>query len=413
MNYRIVAAVIFSVSLSPEIHAQNSSPYSYFGLGAFNTVDNARNVALGNTGIALESENYLNSKNAAAIAGINEKSVIFDVGGVFKYNSISSNGNIDKRFNANFSNLGIGFGVTRNFAFSINLQPSTSSDYKIESDIPIEGTSSTYPITYEGTGGIANAGINAGYKITKNWLVGAKVKNYFGTVKRNETVTPSSDIYQLEISKNIRYTGFGYSFGTQYSHYFEDQRLQLTLGAMVNLKTKMTAKGETVYTADLNYNSSTTTTLKSRNTSLPLEKGLGFSMLYKDRYRLTFDYTQSDWNKVTGAFTNEKYIKQNVYGLGFELLPEYRNNDVFGNNLIYRFGVNYDSGYYQINNKDINKLETTVGVGFNIKRSLQLNLTYGYGIRGLQQGTAVRENYHMLGISVNFLENWFIRSQIN
>ena len=102
-----------------------------------------------------------------------------------------------------------------------------------------------------------------------------------------------------------------------------------------------------------------------------------------------------------------------MYGLGFELLPEYRNNDVFGNNLIYRFGVNYDSGYYQINNKDINKLETTVGVGFNIKRSLQLNLTYGYGIRGLQQGTAVRENYHMLGISVNFLENWFIRSQIN
>ena len=417
MNYQKYAASVIVTGLcSLQLcYSQNLSPYSYFGIGSFNNVDNSRNIALGNTGIALESPNYLNAKNPAAIATISEKNVVFDVNGLFKYNSISGSGETDKRFNANFTNLGVGFGVSKNFAFSVHVQPSTTTDYKIASPIPVEGTYTEYPVTYEGSGGVSNAGIDAGYRITNNWVVGANVKNYFGSVDRNEIITLNSDVYQLEVSKDIRYTGFGYSMGTQFSHYFEKSRLQMTLGGVVNFKTRLKAKGEIAYTKDLDYTNSTITEISTKNTAMPFGVGVGFNFLYRDRYRVTFDYTNSQWSKVdrNGVTGIDYYYDQNVYGLGFELLPFNRNTDQLKSSIVYRFGVNYDTGFYKVRNIKIDKFEATAGLGFPLKRNLFINLNYAYGIQGLHSGTSVRENYHLLNISFNFLELWFIKNTIN
>lgn len=165
MNQKIKIALFFAGFLMQTMNAQDSSPYSYFGLGTFNNVDNARNVALGNTGIALQAEDYINSKNPASITGLDMRNVVFDVGGLLKYNTISSNKGTDKRLNGNFTNLGLAMRISNHFYLGANVQPTTSTDYKMISTIPIEGTSATYPITYEGSGGISNLGVTLGYKI--------------------------------------------------------------------------------------------------------------------------------------------------------------------------------------------------------------------------------------------------------
>jgi hypothetical protein len=174
----------------------------------FNNVDDARNVALGNTGIALDAPDYINSKNPAAMTSISTRNVILNVSGILKYNTISSNLGSDKRLNSNFTNFSAAFKVSKNAFAGISMQPATSSDYKISSTIPIEGTNSEYPITYEGSGGISNWGISLGYKINDNWSIGGKVKNNFGTIVRKEIITTTSEV---EISRNTRYTGFGYN----------------------------------------------------------------------------------------------------------------------------------------------------------------------------------------------------------
>lgn len=403
-----VIGVLFSCAFSSVFYAQNSSPYSYFGIGMFNNVDNARNIALGNTGIALEAPDYINSKNPAAMTGISTRNVVFDVSGILKYNMISSNLGTDNRLNSNFTNFGAALRISSKAFIGVSMQPSTSSDYKISSTIPIEGTSSEYPITYEGSGGVSNWGISLGYKINENWSVGGKVKNYFGTIVRKETIATTSEV---EISRDIRYTGFGYNLGTQFKKDFTDN-FQLTLGGIVNFKSKLVAKGEVSYTEDQDYTNSVVSKLSSKDSSLPLEIGLGIGVLRNERYRMTFDFTQSNWDKVKNTETSEQYYKQNTYGLGFEILPQKKRIEKISEAFIYRFGVNYDTGYYKVNKSKIDKLEATVGLGIPLNKVI-LNVGYGYGIHGVQKNVSIRENYHMLNISMNVLDIWFKKRYID
>ncbi|WP_125203455.1 OmpP1/FadL family transporter [Chryseobacterium sp. SC28] len=409
MNQKIKIPLIVALCCMQNVKAQDSSPYSYFGIGTFNNVDNARNISLGNTGIALLAPDYINIKNPASITSIGTQNVIFDVGGSLKYDNISSNQGSDKRTNGNFTNLGLAMRIANKVSIGASVQPTTSTDYKFVSTIPVEGTSANYPITYEGSGGISNLGITAGYKFNNNWSVGGKVKNNFGTVSRIETITTTT---QLEISRNIRYTGFSYGLGVQFNQFFSKQRLQLTMGTILNFKSNLNASGETVYTENKDYNNSITTTLSSKDTTLPLEIGIGMSILKNDRYLLSFDYTYRQWKDVKNTVTTEKYYNQNNYGLGFELLPRSKNPKNVGEALIYRFGLNYDTGYFKVDGRPVNQVEATWGVGIPLNK-IVLNVGYGYGARGAFENIAVKENYHMLYISVNFLDRWFTKRYIN
>jgi len=410
MNRKNKAAigVLLSCAFASGFHAQNSSPYSYFGIGGFNNVDDARNIALGNTGIALDAPDYINSKNAASMTAISTRNVIFNVGGILKYNTISSNLGSDKRFNSNFTNFSAALRISKRAFVGISMQPTTSSDYKISSTIPIEGTTGVYPVTYEGSGGLSNWGISLAYKINDNWSFGGKVKNNFGKIIRKELITTTSDV---EISREIRYTGFSYNLGTQYKKDFSDN-LQLTLGGIVNFGSKLVSKREVSYTENQDYTNTLTSKLSSKDSSLPLEMGVGIGILAKERYRMTFDFAQNNWDKVKNTETSEQYYRQNTYGLGFEILPGKKRTEKLSEAFTYRFGLNYDTGYYTINKAKIDKLEATVGLGIPLNK-VNLNVGYGYGIHGLQKNVSIKENYHMLNISMNILDTWFRKKYLD
>lgn len=405
---KIIISILFSCAFASKNYAQNSSPYSYFGIGMFNNVDNARNIALGNTGIALDAPDYINSKNPAAMTSISTRNVVFDISGILKHNTISSNLGSDKRLNSNFTNFSAALRISKNVFVGVSMQPATSSDYKISSTIPIEGTTSEYPVTYEGSGGISNWGISLGYKINNNWSVGGKVKNNFGTIVRNEIITTTSEV---EISRSTRYTGFSYNLGTQYKKDFTDN-FQLTLGSIVNFGSNLVSKGEVSYTENKDYTNSVISKLSSKDSSLPLEIGLGIGLLKNEKYRMTFDFTQSNWEKVKNTETSEQYYRQNTYGLGFEILPGRKRIEKISESFIYRFGVNYDTGYYKINKAKIDKLEATVGLGIPLNK-VMLNVGYGYGIHGVQKNVSIKENYHMLNISMSILDTWFKKRYID
>lgn len=399
---KIIIGILILCAFASETYAQNSSPYSYFGIGMFNNVDNARNIALGNTGIALDAPDYINSKNPAAMTSISTRNVVFDISGILKHNTISSNLGSDKRLNSNFTNFSAALRISKNIFVGVGMQPATSSDYKISSTIPIEGTTSEYPVTYEGSGGISNWGISLGYKINNNWSVGGKVKNNFGTIVRKEIITTTSEV---EISRSTRYTGFSYNLGTQYKKDFTDN-FQLTLGGIVNFGSKLASKGEVSYTENKDYTNSVISKLSSKDSSLPLEMGLGIGLLKNEKYRMTFDFIQSNWEKVKNTETSEQYYRQNTYGLGFEILPGRKQIEKISEAFIYRFGINYDTGYYKINKAKIDKLEATVGLGIPLNK-VMLNVGYGYGIHGVQKNVSIKENYHMLNISMSILDTWF------
>lgn len=399
---KTAVSLFFSCAFASGMYAQNSSPYSYFGIGGFNNVDDARNISLGNTGIALEAPDYINSKNPSAMTALSTRNVVFNVSGILKYNTISSNLGSDNRLNSNFNNFSAALRVSKKAFVGISLQPATSSDYKISSTIPVEGTINEYPVTYEGSGGLSNWGISLAYKITENWSVGGKVKNNFGTIVRKETIATSTEV---EIDRSVRYTGFSYNLGTQYKANFSDQ-LQLTLGGIVNFGSKLVSKREVSYTEDQDYDNTVTSKLSSKDSSLPFEMGVGFGLLAKERYRMTFDFTQGNWDKVKNTETSEQYYRQKTYGLGLEILPPKKRLESLSDAFTYRLGLNYDTGYYSIHKAKVDKLEASVGLGIPLNK-VNLNVGYSYGIHGLQKNVAIKENYHSLNISINILDTWF------
>jgi hypothetical protein len=98
--------------------------------------------------------------------------------------------------------------------FTASLQPTSTSDYKITTKAPIEGSSIEYPVYLEGSGGIANVALGASYKVLKDFSLGLKVRNNFGSITRTENIAiGSSTLSDVKIMKNEYYTGFGSQIG--------------------------------------------------------------------------------------------------------------------------------------------------------------------------------------------------------
>lgn len=387
--------------------SQSASAYSYFGIGVMDDVDNARNLSLGGTGLAIISENNINFKNPATNVEFVPGLVIFDVGGVIKYNTTISGTNKDRRFLSNYNNLGMGLRISPKVFFTASLQPTTTSDYKISSTAPIEGTNQQYPVNLEGSGGIANVALGLSYKILNDFSLGLKLRNNFGSITRTENiVVGSSTLTDVKIMKNEYYTGFGSQFGFLYKKSLKDKTSSISIGGTFDLKTKLTGQGKLKETN--NSDSKTIRDVKYTigDTYLPQEFGVGMSYLYKNRWMLAMDFQNKNWEGIKYGSTYEKYYNQKIYSLGFELLPNKRNFTNISDGFVYRFGANYDTGYYKISSIKIDKFEASAGLGIPLKNGFMLNVGYSYGIRGMSSAV-IKENYHSINLSLNFINRWF------
>lgn len=71
--------------------------------------------------------------------------------------------------------------------------------------------------------------------------------------------------------------------------------------------------------------------------------------------------------------------------------------------------INYDTGYYKISSVRIDKIEASAGLGIPFKNGFMLNVGYSYGIRGMSSAV-IKENYHSINLSFNFVNRWFQKS---
>ncbi len=408
MNKKILTAGFLLIAFLYK--SQSASAYSYFGLGIMDNVDNTRNLSLGGTGLALDSESNINFKNPATNVAFVPGIVIFDVGGVIKYNTTTSGDNKDKRFLSNYNNLGMGFRISPKVFFTASLQPTSTSDYKITTKAPIEGSSLEYPVYLEGSGGIANVALGASYKVLKDFSLGLKVRNNFGSITRTENIAMgSSTLSDVKIMKNEYYTGFGSQIGFFYKKSFKDNLSSLSIGGTFDLKTKLTGTGTLKETHNLDSETVRDIKYTIGNTYLPQEYGIGVSYLHKNKLLFTADFQNKNWEGIKYSSTYEKYYNQNIYALGLEILPQKRTYTSISDGFSYRFGINYDTGYYKISSVKIDKIEASAGLGIPFKNGFMLNVGYSYGIRGMSSAV-IKENYHSINLSFNFVNRWFQKS---
>lgn len=407
--------VVFSgIALS----AQNStsSPYSGFGIGELEMSSGGQNTAMGQTGIALRSNLFMNTANPASLTAIDPQGFLLDMGFNFKYTQLK---NTSKTIDVNDGNLSwiqMGFPISKKFFGGISLNPKSSVGYNIYTTKTLEGTSLFYPAIYEGTGGLSEAAGLLAFKLNKNISFGAKIGYLWGNVA--QTRTQSLDIYStsytLTQEDKIRYSGSYFDLGTQISVPLSS-KTTMVLGGVVGLSSKLNSEIST--TIEKAYNSTSEVMADNVKSSklmkLPLDLGGGVSLLYGPKWVATFDYKHSNWEDATLKVSSGTLSTNNSYRTGLEFSPK-TDPTTFRQATKYRLGYRYESGYLKLYNNQIHEQALTFGIGLPIKKGRNYaNFSFELGSRGTLKANLVQEKFVKLTCNFNLWEKWFVKRQFD
>lgn len=396
--------------------AQNStsSPYSGFGIGELEMSSGGRNTAMGQTGIALRSNLFLNTANPASLTALDPKGFLIDMGFNFKYTQLKNNSKSVNVKDGNLSWIQMGFPISKKFFGGLTLNPKSSVGYNIYTEKTLSGTSSFYPATYEGTGGLSEAAGLLAFKLNNYISLGSKVGYIWGNVSQtiDQSVYVYSTSYELIQEAKIRYSGAYFDLGTQIIVPFSS-KTTVVLGGVVGLSSKLNSETSTTITKAYNSSSDVVSSdVKTSNSmTLPIDIGGGISVLYGPKWIATVDYKYSNWEDATLKVRSGNLSINNSYRAGIEFSPK-NDPGIFRQVAKYRLGYRYETGYLKLYNNQINEQALTFGLGYPIRKGRNYaNFSFEVGSRGTLKANLVQEKFMKLTCSFNLWENWFIQRQ--
>ena len=405
--------ILFCVIISQLSFAQNdtSTPYSLFALGVENKTATGGLTGLGNTGIAQKNSDEINIYNPANLGNIKLKTFLYEFGinGMF---SVIKNANKSQTTNdANMSHIAFAFPIKKNFGISFWLLPYTKVGYDIDIENTIERSTDNYLSRISGSGGLNKFYFASGIKIKEKLSLGLDISYLFGLIDQQTQIYHES---LISITDANYYNGFKLKAGLQYTLPKTNNK-EVTLGAVIELPTKLNGN-QTKNSYQETSNSQTVIDENIENTldsfELPFTYGFGVTTIFNESITTSFDYKKSHWNNTNQLQNNEHYVNQNIYAVGVEYLP--LKNYTFWDNIKYRFGVNYNTGFLSISNRQIDSHFVSIGLGIPISRTNNnwLNIAYSYGKEGTIEGSLIQENFHKITINLNFVGNWFNQRKI-
>ncbi len=402
----LILMLVFTVSVSKGQNNTNS-PYSIFGIGELEYSGGARNMSMGESGIALRSPYFLNQNNPASFTAIPQKSFVTDLGINLKYTNLRNNYKSADVINGNIGWFTIAFPVSHKFALGLSLNPKSSVGYTIYSTKTIGGTTTSSPVIYTGAGGLSEASITLGVLLTKKLSFGLKSSFLWGNMTKTTEETPLS-LSSVTRIDSTRFSGLNFKSGLQYQTMLASN-INFIIGGIAEYGGNLNGTSNmTITTA----NDATLSQTEQQNLKLPLKAGVGIGFEFNNKYLLTMDYNRSDWRNVSMKFNTNKLGINNSYHLGVEIAPK---NDPFRNVLPirYRIGGLYQTGYLNIYGIQIHSYAITSGLSIPIRSRSFMNFSLEAGRQGTLENQLVRENYLKFNVSFNLFENWFTQRKFD
>ncbi len=409
--FRIVLVFLFINSLHSQTNNLTGSPYSLFGLGVQTNSNIGKNSALGRGGIALDSKNAINNYNPASFSTIPNQSFLFDIGFLGEFNRISNNNKDEVRLAANFSNLAFAFKVNEQSGLGLSVVPFTDVGYAligIESNI--EGSQDEFISNITGSGGLSDLRLNYGYQLYDNFSVGIRTSFLFGSINETENILTGTSF--LNINEENYYNGFRFGFGFQYQ--INDT---YSIGFTTDLPSSLNGSQDRLVSKSLDFIETIAEDeegIHIPDFKLPLEIGFGMSAKPFNGITLNADYKRNLWGLTNQRDDIGEFVDQSIISLG----AQYRARETglkYWQNIEFRAGFNYDSGYLKVNNEIIDNYSFTAGLGLPISRrgSSMLNISFTSGQRGSIEGILVQENFNMININLSLKDLWFRKIKFN
>ena len=387
----------------------SSSPYSLYGVGSLYDSDFGEIPSIGSSGMALPSNTFINNLNPASLGFLPQNHFMFDIGGKAIMTTYQSGSRSESRNNFQFSHIAFAFPVSKSSGFSASLRPYSSSTFKISNlKLPIENSLDYYYITATGSGGLNNFDLSYGYRFGKKLSLGATASVLFGNTNDNRSFLILNSI--TSIQKKTNYSGVRATLGAQY-------KIDSTLTVATTFKVPTQIKASKVQTVQT-VADEVVTTVESNVASdtddyyMPLEMGIGISKRFKNNLNMTLDYERSLWSNTKQSELYGDFVNQDRFALGFTYSPK-KNIRKYWDRVQYATGVNFDTGYLEVDGKRVNNAASSFGLSLPIENTYSsLNISYSYGQKGRISDNLIKENYHKISLNLSLDGIWFVKRKI-
>ncbi len=416
-KYRQTLIVFLLMALSGEVVAQNNtnSPYTRYGYGQLADQGSSNSKAMGGVAYALRDKYQINFANPASYTAVDSLTFIFD-GGISLQNTNLSDGILKQNAkNSSFDYITMQFRASKWAAISLGLLPYSNVGYSMGEYETIENSTESYSKKYSGEGGLHQLYIGAGFKIFKNFSVGANISYLWGDVTRttSESFPSSTTNFPFTIQTNVDIRSYKLDFGAQYTQAF-GKKHSMTLGVVYSPGHKL---NNSAYELRVNGNSSSATSSQKdivADFGIPTTYGVGLAYMYNNRLTVAADGMIQDWDKVPYMGEENVFCKRAKVALGAEYIPNPMGRSYLAN-VKYRIGAYYSKPYYKIfGERAANEYGLTAGFGLPIPRTRSMiSLSAQYVKTTGTNPAFLDENTLRICVGVTFNERWFFKRKVD
>ena len=379
-------------------------------------------MSLGGTSLGIRSSSYVNYSNPASYTSFDTTSFLFE-GGFYSQSATLKTLTLSQK--SSYSSIGsvlFGFPISRRLKASFGLIPYSSVGYKIaeQKTLAVSDSSNIVSNVYDGSGGINKAYLGFGYYISHNLSIGVNAGFLFGTIRHNSI----SNFPELTYAQSYRQTtsmkinDFNFNFGLQYTAKIGKNK-HLTLGFVYTPSLNIKASNDTLTvmvdpadpeTVIYNVNQSSVINGKIK---MPKTIGGGFSFERDDKWLIAGDVYWQNWEKFNLFGRNDSLKNSLRASLGIQLIPNATDFNNYFKRVRYRFGVNVNKTYLQLNGKQLNDFGLNFGMGLPLRKSQTdiskgiINFGFEIGKRGTTDMNLIKEDYFRFTMSLAIYDVWF------
>lgn len=407
--FLIISSLLMVWHYTVKSQNSTSSPYSVYGFGVLESTTNTINSGMGGSGVALPSNGYLNYQNPASLSALDSLTFYFNIQAKGIINHYSMSGKAQSNFDSNIDAFSFGFRVARFWGMSFGLYPFSSVGYTIEQENDILGSSLTYPVILEGSGGLSRISLSNGFRLTKNFSVGLDASFIWGSTDIVETADYSA-LGQNNIinTRKWYFNNLLLKYGLQYQS--KQKHGALFAGISWQPETNIYA------TFNQTIEDESTTSYYENDASaddviLPNMYSAGFAISKDKGWTFSADYSFAKWS-VLNDYSTLKGTFSDSYTVNTGIAYSHpKNKSKFINQIQWRAGAFYSDGYLKVKEQKIDEKGITAGLSLPLSRNGNiLHISYAYSLKGTSKSSLVREQYHTIKIGFSMTERWFSKS---
>ena len=406
--------------------------YSRFGIGELQWHVSPRAAAMGGSGVALHSPNYLNLSNPATLS----YQAFTRLAAGARYRTIkATNAAGDESLLDGAGLAAIQFGVpllAGRLGIGLGFQPYSLVNYRVVQGQgfivnPVTADSTLYRVDFEGSGGLQEIRAAGGYRLTDNFRVGASANFIFGLFEdARQTVFPGGGFQETSLTRATRLFGVTGTLGGVYDHvglFGEEDRI--SAGASFTLPARL--NGRQVLTLGENLNPDTLVLDDSRfvegSVEIPWHTHLGVAYQPDERWTLAASGAYQPWSTFESDFTTYRFGASGGAGFtdhlrisgGVEFLPAGDEQLApYYARVAYRLGGYVDQSYVRpVSDTPLQTMAVTAGLSLPTMISgTRIDLTMEAGVRGTTKRSLVQDRYLQVSAHVNIGEYWFLERRI-